>query len=190
MRSCFRPFDAGILSLAVAMLLAAPAQGQSPGAQAEIVPSHVSEELTPGVAARFLLPADSREWIGLEMETSTFVFQAPPSPPRLGCRADEGNDSPGERAVAGAASLVIPGAGQFYRGQRGKGTAMLTGWTGSLLYAVVAGIGSSEQCLQASGQQLCQEVRYSVDNRFWVGLAAATGFHVWSVLDALSGGRE
>jgi hypothetical protein len=75
--------------------------------------------------------------------------------------------------VAGVLSAFIPGAGQFYNGQAGKGAVMLLLGGGAVGVAVAG--GRSEKCqLESSCAAL------------WAGLAGATVIWIWSVVDAIS----
>ena len=75
---------------------------------------------TPATAGeRWLQPDDWRQWLGTqEIGGRNHEFGA--------ARAEEsfGPSDTGRRLKAGALSLVLPGAGQFYNGQRGKGLVM------------------------------------------------------------------
>ena len=108
-----------------------------------------------------------------------------PSPLTTTTALDE-EDSPSERAFAGIASALLPGAGQFYRGERLKGAVMLSAAAASVVYALTAGIGEAEVCAGAAGQQVCQTAPHQINSRFWIGLGSAAGVQVWSILDALS----
>ena len=91
-----------------------------------------------------------------------------------------------DRIVAGLWSVLIPGAGQFYRGERSKGAVMLGGFLGSLGYAVFAGMGKDEICATGPAGSACVEASHQPNRHLAIGLGAAVGFHVWSVLDALA----
>ena len=97
----------------------------------------------------------------------------------------EGDGSfPAERTVAGLWSAFIPGAGQFYRGEPGKGALMLTGFVGSVIYAGVAGFGKDQLCTGPSGSGACVDATRP-NRHFAIGLGSAAGFYIWSVLDAI-----
>jgi hypothetical protein len=127
-------------------------------------------------------PVHAQEARDLAGAWPAFDLHDPLAGTSLARDADGPGGSLDERAIAGAASYLLPGAGQFYRGDRGRGALMLGGFAASLVYAVVAGIGEGEIC----AGQTCQTVPYDVNRRFLFGLGAAVGFHTWSVLDALS----
>lgn len=97
----------------------------------------------------------------------------------------EGDRSfPDERTVAGLWSAFIPGAGQFYKGEPGKGTVMLTGFVGSVIYAGVAGFAKDQLCTGPSGSSTCVDATRP-NRHLAIGLGSAAGFYIWSVLDAI-----
>jgi hypothetical protein len=104
---------------------------------------------------------------------------APTVAPDAGGEAGE-EWSPERRAVAGAASYLLPGAGQFYRGDRVKGAVMLGAFAAAITFAAVAGIGEGEVCAGSA----CHTA-HRLNSRFWLGLGTAAGVHAWSVVDAL-----
>lgn len=92
-----------------------------------------------------------------------------------------------ERTIAGLWSSFIPGAGQFYKGEVGKGALMLGAFTASIVYAVAAGIGEGELCSapMASFGPNCMPIRHDINSSFFIGLGSAAGVYVWSVVDAV-----
>jgi len=132
--------------------------------------------LASGVEAQHLAEVQ-QEWPVWEMPNLIATSAEAP---------EEAGDSPNERAFAGIASALLPGAGQFYRGERLKGALMLSAAAASVVYALTAGIGEDEVCLGPTGQQVCQTAPHQINSRFWIGLGTAGAVQVWSILDALS----
>lgn len=93
------------------------------------------------------------------------------------------------RAVAGFASLLVTGAGQFYKGERLKGTLMFTTMAAAVTYAFTAGIGDGEICTGPDGFRHCTTASHQLNNRFFIGFGTAAAVHAWSVLDAFGGRR-
>ncbi|MGH7460105.1 MAG: hypothetical protein ACREMA_03635 [Longimicrobiales bacterium] len=91
-----------------------------------------------------------------------------------------------EPALAGGLSVLLPGAGQFYNGQKTKGTLMLAGAAASVIYAVTAGIGDDQICVGSGRTRFCEIAPYQVNGRFWLGLGATAGIQIWSILDAIA----
>ncbi len=110
----------------------------------------------------------------------------PPNALEIATRADTGL-ARFDPAVAGAMSALLPGAGQFYNRQNTKGALMIAGMATSLIVAFTAGISEREFC---SGDDpfasACVTQPYWPNSRFWLGLGAAAGIQVWSILDAIA----
>jgi len=83
-------------------------------------------------------------------------------------------------AVAFILSFLIPGGGQFYNGQNGKGAAML------LLYLVGAGTffaNYPQETADCYGYY-CDTETSGNETLAYAGLAAASAVWLWSVIDA------
>ena len=91
-----------------------------------------------------------------------------------------------EPAMAGALSAFLPGAGQFYNGDRTKGVLMVSGLAASVIFAFTAGRDDDEICVGAGATRLCETARNQLNSRFWLGMGAAAGIQVWSILDAIA----
>jgi len=84
-----------------------------------------------------------------------------------------------EPAIALLCSQAIPGGGQLYNGQNGKGILMLGGAAFSYILAFTAGIETESVVI---GNQLV-DVRKS-NAMLPIMLICGAGIHLWSVVDA------
>lgn len=95
-------------------------------------------------------------------------------------------------ALAGIASYFIPGLGQIYSGETGRGFAFMGGAFGSYM---VASAGIMISALNAPNLHETQfDSYYTNGNRFWqitgaglatAGITAALGIHIWNIVDAV-----
>lgn len=79
--------------------------------------------------------------------------------------------------AAGIFSMLIPGAGQAYNGQWGKGVVFLTGIVGSFALAGDMWRNQEAEC-DAAGDPFCENHAGE-----WLAIVGA-GLYVWNVIDA------
>ncbi len=120
-----------------------------------------------------------------ELEWPTWEPPVQFSSSLLGMAPEAERSFPDERTVAGLWSAFIPGAGQFYKGETGKGALMLAGFVGSVIYAGVAGFGDGELCT-GQGSLNCVQTSHQPNRHLAIGLGSAAGFYFWSILDAIT----
>jgi hypothetical protein len=94
------------------------------------------------------------------------------------------------RMAAGLASTIVPGGGQFFKGERGKGALMLTAFAAAITYAFTAGFSDQEICVGPSTQPHCTVATNQMNGRFLIGLGTAAGIQAWSIVDAFSPRRR
>lgn len=80
-------------------------------------------------------------------------------------------------ALAGILSAFLPGGGQFYNGQAGKGLLMLGGTAAAVTVALTAGLDTDDDDFYSGGTGL--------NGAFWAGLGVAAAIQIWSILDAV-----
>lgn len=142
--------------------------------------------VTLALAIFSTLPVNSEAQLAVQSEMTWPVWEPSWEGSPLEAHSNDDPSDMRERAIAGLWSAYLPGAGQFYRGERAKGIAMLTGFAASITYAVVAGIGEGDVCAGPPHNQVCSSMPHTVNRSFFIGMGWATGFYAWSLLDALS----
>lgn len=92
-----------------------------------------------------------------------------------------------EPALAGGLSAILPGAGQFYNGQKTKGLLMFAGFASAVVFAATTGLGDKEVCAGgAPSPSTCATHPSWPNSRFWIGFGGAAGIYAWSILDAIA----
>ncbi|MCC7134379.1 MAG: hypothetical protein IT352_17100 [Gemmatimonadales bacterium] len=99
---------------------------------------------------------------------------------RLGLQEQVSRKDP---TVAGVLSWILPGAGQFYNGQSGKGILFLLGYSVSLGVAVA---GANTTCDYDGFEFDCR----SNNGLLYGGAIAALVIDIWSIVDGVSSAKK